>query len=71
MGEEDGFEFDTERIVARHQGRQGWTREAHRQLEQQRWENPDPAPRSREDRLVLAGERLETERDAHRGQPGV
>ncbi|MBV8711769.1 MAG: hypothetical protein JOY56_08310 [Solirubrobacterales bacterium] len=57
--------------MARHQGRQGWTREAHRQLEQQRWENPDPAPRSREDRLVLAGERLETERDAHRGQPGV
>jgi transposase len=64
-GEEDGFEFDTERIVARHQGRQGWTREAHRQLEQQRWKNPDPAPRSRGDRLVLAGKRLEAERDAH------
>ena len=64
-GEEDGFVFDTKRIVARHQGRQGWTREAHRQLEQQRWKNPDPVPRSREDRLVLAGERLEAERDAH------
>jgi transposase len=64
-GEEDGFEFDTERIVARHQGRQGWTREAHRQLEQQRWKNPDPVPRSREERLVLVGERLEAERDAH------
>ena len=63
-GEEDGFESDTERIVARHQGRQGWTREAHRQLEQQRWKNPDPVPRSREERLVLAGERLEAERDA-------
>ena len=62
--EEAGFEFDTEQIVARHQGRQGWTREAHRQLEQHRWENPDPVPRSREDRLVLAGERLEAERDA-------
>ena len=62
--EEDGFEFDTERIVARHQGRQGWTREAHRQLEQHRWENPDPVPRSREERLLLAGERLEAERDA-------
>ena len=28
------------------------------------WENPDPVPRSREDRLLLAGERLEAERDA-------
>src|SRR5581483_2252235 len=63
-GEEAGFEFDTERIVARHQGRKGWTREAHRQLEQRRWEQPDPVPRAREDRLLLAGERLEAERDA-------
>jgi len=31
---EDEFKFDTERIVARTQGRKGWTREAHRQLEQ-------------------------------------
>ena len=60
----DGFEFDSERIVARTQGRQGWTREAHRQLEQRRWENPDSVPRAREDRLVLAGGRLEAERDA-------
>ena len=35
--EEDRFGFDAERIVARHQGREGWTREAHRQLEQHRW----------------------------------
>ncbi|MBV9802077.1 MAG: transposase [Solirubrobacterales bacterium] len=62
--EEAEFEFDTERIVARHQGRKGWTREAHRQLEQHRWEQPDPVPRAREERLVLAGERLEAERDA-------
>ena len=62
--EEAGFEFDTERIVARGQGREGWTREAHRQLEQRRWENPDPVPRSREERLLLAGERLEADRDA-------
>jgi transposase len=62
--EEDGFEFDTERIVARHQGRQGWTREAHRQLEQRRWEQPDHVSRARGDRLLLAGERLEAERDA-------
>jgi hypothetical protein len=64
VSEEDGFEFDVERIVARHQGRQGWTREAHRQLEQRRWEQPDPVPRAREERLLLAGERLEAERDA-------
>src|SRR6185437_16925874 len=49
--EEAGFEFDVERIVARHQGRKGWTREAHRQLEQRRWDQPDPVPRAREDRL--------------------
>jgi len=62
--EEEGFEFDTERIVARHEGRKGWTREAHRQLEQRRWEQPDHVSRAREERLLLAGERLEAERDA-------
>ena len=31
---DDGFEFDVERIVARQQGREGWTREGRRQLEQ-------------------------------------
>jgi transposase len=64
-GEEVAYEFDTERIVARGQGRQGWTREARRQLEQRRSEQADPVPRSREDRLLAAGERLEAERDAH------
>ena len=39
----EGFGFDTERIVARHQGREGWTREAHRQLEQHRWKQGDPS----------------------------
>jgi transposase len=58
------YEFDTERIVARTQGRQGWSREARRQLEQRRWEQPDHLPRSRNGRLVLAAERLEAERDA-------
>jgi hypothetical protein len=60
---EQGFEFDAERIVARQQGREGWTRDARRQLEQRRWESPDPVPRAREDRLLLAGEGLEAERD--------
>jgi hypothetical protein len=50
--------------VARVQGRQGWSREARRQLERRRWENPDRVSRSREDRLVLAAQRLEDERDA-------
>ena len=47
------------------QGREGWTREAHRQLEQRRWEQAEILfPAAREDRLLLAGERLEAERDA-------
>jgi transposase len=61
---EQGFEFDAERIVARSQGREGWTRDARRQLERRRWEQPDHVSRAREDRLLLAGERLEAERDA-------
>ena len=60
---EDGFEFDVQRIVARHQGREGWTREGRRQLEQRRWEQGQPIPRDREDRLLLAAERLEEQRD--------
>jgi transposase len=62
--EETELEFDIERIVARGQGREGWTREARRQLERRRWEQADPVPRAREDRLLLAAERLEAERDA-------
>ena len=57
------LEFDVERIVARGQGREGWTREAHRQLERHRWERADPVPRAREDRLLLAADRLEAERE--------
>ena len=60
------YEFDAERIVARVQGRQGWPREAHRQLERQRWEDPDPIPSSRAQRLILAAERLEDELGAER-----
>ena len=48
------------------QGRQGWPREAHRQLERQRWEDPDPIPSSREGRLLLAAERLEDDLGAER-----
>jgi hypothetical protein len=40
------YEFDAERILARTQGRKGWLRDAERQLEQHRWENPDEIPRA-------------------------
>ncbi len=58
------FEFNAEQIVARTQGRQGWVREARRQLEARRWQAPDLIPRGRVDRLLLAAERIEDERDA-------
>jgi transposase len=60
------YAFDPERIVARTQGREGWRREAKRQLEQQRWEDPDEVPRSRAERLLLAAGRLEDELGAER-----
>jgi transposase len=58
--------FDEERIVARTQGREGWLREARRQLEQHRWQQSDPVPRSRDERLLLAAERLEVDLAAER-----
>ena len=63
---EGEFEFDAERIVARVQGREGWLRDARRQLEQHRWQDPDPVSRSRIERLVLAALRLEDDLDAER-----
>ncbi len=53
--------FDEQRIVARTQGREGWLREARHQLEQHRWQQSDPVPRSRSERLLLAAERLEVD----------
>ncbi len=64
--DEEGFEFEAERIVARTQGRQGWEREARRQLEQRRWKDPDRISRDRSERLLLAVGRLEAELDAER-----
>ncbi len=64
--EEPEDEFDEERIVARTQGREGWLREARRQLEQHRWEHPGEVPRSREERLLLAAGRLEEELESER-----
>jgi hypothetical protein len=48
------------------QGRDAWLREGKRQLEQHRWENPDPIPRSRRERLLLSAERLEDDLDVER-----
>jgi hypothetical protein len=60
------LEFDAAKIVARVQGREGWSREGKRQLEQHRWRQPDPIPRPRPERLLLAAERLEGELDTER-----
>ena len=51
-GDEPSTEFDVELIGPN--GRRGWLREAHRQLEQQRWIAAAPIPRSRSERLRLA-----------------
>jgi transposase len=51
--------FDAERIGPN--GRRGWLREAHRQLEQQRWQTAAPIPRSRAKRLRLGAGFLEDE----------
>jgi transposase len=56
-----GDGFDAELIIARGQGRQGWLREARRQLEQDRWRTASAIPRSRSARLRLAARCLEDE----------
>jgi transposase len=53
--------FDADRIVDRVQGRQGWTREARRHLEADRWANPASVARARRERLRDAAGRLEDE----------
>jgi transposase len=58
---DQGGEFDADRIVDRIQGRQGWTREARRHLEADRWANPTSVRRSRSERLRDAASRLEDE----------
>jgi hypothetical protein len=57
-GEDPGvmLQFDQELIVARDDGRQGWLRDARRQLDSQREHDPRPIPASRAGRL-LVGER--------------
>jgi transposase len=65
--EEVPLELAAEEIVGRgRQGRDAWLREGKRQLEQHRWEQPDPISRSREERLLLAAERLDEELSVER-----
>ncbi len=60
----EALELDAELIVARGQGRDGWVREARRQLEQRRWRARHPLPRGRFERLLLVAERMEEDLDA-------
>jgi transposase len=61
------LELDASQIVGRgRQGRDAWLREGKRQLEQHRWENPDPIWRSRGERLLLSAERLGSDLDVER-----
>ena len=52
-----GVELDFGELAATRQGRRGWLREAHAQLDAHRAANPQPVPRSRRERL-LEGKRL-------------
>src|SRR5207253_57351 len=58
------FSFESGKITDAGGGRRRWLSEAKRQLEQHRWENPDPIVRSRLERLLLALERLEADLSA-------
>jgi len=61
------LELEANAIVGRgRQGRDAWLREGKRQLEQHRWENPDPISRSRGERLLLAAQRLDADLDSER-----
>jgi transposase len=67
VSDEVPLELDANEIVGRgRQGRDAWLREGKRQLEQHRWENPDPVSRSRGERLLLAAERLESDLSVER-----
>ena len=63
-GREPTDGFDAERIGSN--GRRGWLRESHRQLERQRWQTAGEVPRSRAERLRLAARCLEEDLAAER-----
>jgi transposase len=53
--------FDARKIFARVQGREGWLREARRQLDRDRWCDAAPIPRGRIERLWEAGQRMDAD----------
>jgi transposase len=58
------LELEAKNIVGRgRQGRDAWSREGKRQLEQHRWEHPDSIGRGRPGRLLLAAQRLQSDHD--------
>jgi Transposase domain (DUF772) len=59
--DEQPHTFDAERIFARVQGREGWLREARRQLDRDRWRGAGPMPRDRVERLWEAGQRMDAQ----------
>jgi transposase len=62
--DEVSLELDANNIVGQGRGgRDAWLREGKRQLEQHRWETPDPIARGRPGRLLLAAERLQSDHD--------
>jgi transposase len=61
------LELEAKNIVGRgRQGRDAWLREGKRQLEQHRWEHPDPIARTRRERLLLSAQRLDDDLDVER-----
>ena len=60
------IELDAEVIVPRIQGREGWLREARRQLDEHRRREAKPIPRSRAERLLEAERRLQQDLEVER-----
>ena len=60
------IELDSEVIVARIQGRDGWLREARRQLDEHRRREAKPIGRSRAERLLEAERRLQQDLEVER-----
>src|SRR4051812_6028806 len=64
--EEVPLALDADEVARGRQGRDAWLREGKRQLEQHRWDNPDPVARSRAERLLSAAERLDSDLSVER-----
>jgi hypothetical protein len=56
-----GVDLDSDRSEVKPEGRRAWLREARREVEARREENPWPVPRSRHARLVEAKRRMDEE----------